>query len=72
MSARKIAYCPGCGKPLAKRTGKGKYYCENEGCQVIFVKYPYNPEIAEIFFKPSTSKKTIRKIEETHIQTNYL
>jgi ribosomal protein L37AE/L43A len=72
MHARKIIKCPGCGKPLTKRSSKGKYYCENEGCKVIFVKYPYNPDIAEIFFKPSTSKKTIKKIEETPIQTHYL
>ncbi|MEX2738314.1 MAG: hypothetical protein Q6356_004505 [Candidatus Wukongarchaeota archaeon] len=72
MRARRIAYCPGCRKPLAKRASKGKYYCENEGCQVIFVKYPYNPDIAEVFFKPSTSKKTIMKIEKTPIQIHYL
>jgi ribosomal protein L37AE/L43A len=72
MRARKIAYCPGCGKPLAKKATKGKYYCENESCKVIFVKYPYNPDIAEIFFKPSTSKKTIEKIEKTPIQIQCL
>jgi len=72
MRARKIAYCPGCGKPLAKRATKGKYCCESESCKVIFVKYPYTPDITEIFFKPLTSKKTITKIEKTPIQTHYL
>jgi ribosomal protein L37AE/L43A len=41
-------HCPGCEKPLIKKTKKGKYYCENERCQVIFVKRPYNPNIVEI------------------------
>jgi ribosomal protein L37AE/L43A len=72
MVGRRIFYCPGCKKPLAKKAKKGKYYCENEGCQVIFVKYPYNPDIVEIFFKPSTKKKTAMKIEKTPIQIQYL
>jgi len=72
MTPRRIAFCPGCKKSLSKKAKKGKYYCENEGCKVIFVKYPYNPDIAEIFFKPSTDKKTIIKIEKTPIQIQYM
>ena len=72
MVASRIFYCPGCEKPLEKQVRKGKYYCETEGCQVIFVKYPYDPDIAEIFFKPTTDRKTIMKIEKNPIQMLYL
>lgn len=72
MVARKIFYCPGCRKPLAEKTKKGKYYCESESCQVIFVKRPYNPNITEIFFKSSTEKKIINRIEKTAIKIQYL
>jgi len=71
MRVRRVFNCPGCGKPLTKRT-KGRYYCENESCNVVLVKYPNNPDNTEIFFKPSTSKKTIMKIEKTPIQIRYL
>ena len=30
--------CPECGKPLKKGSdGKNKYYCDNQGCNVVFV-----------------------------------
>jgi len=67
-----VVDCPGCGKPLAKSSSKGKYYCENDGCKVIFVQRPYNPQIMKIFYKPSTSKKTMGRIEKTPIQIHYL
>ena len=72
MAPRRIAFCPGCKKLLSKKAKKGKYYCETESCKVIFVKYPYNPEIAEIFYKSSTDKKTIMKIEKTPIQIQHI
>jgi ribosomal protein L37AE/L43A len=64
----KIVKCPGCGKPLAKRSSKGRYYCENESCPVIFVQRPHNPAIRKIIYKPSASEKSIRKIEQTPTQ----
>ena len=51
--------CLGCGKPLKKRLSIGRYYCENESCNVVFVKYPNKPDITEKFFKPSKSKKKL-------------
>jgi ribosomal protein L37AE/L43A len=60
----KMANCPGCGKPLVKRSSKGRYYCETEGCPVIFVQRPHNIAIRRIVYKPSTSEKTIREIEK--------
>jgi NAD-dependent DNA ligase len=64
----KIVSCPGCGKPLAKKSSKGRYYCDNENCPVIFVQRPYNASIRKIFYKPSASEKAIRKIEQNPAQ----
>jgi len=60
-------YCPGCGKPLT-RGPKGKYYCKKDSCKVIYVQRPHNPHITKIFYKPSTSKTTINRIEKTFIK----
>jgi len=64
----KMVNCPGCGKPLARRSSKGRYYCENESCPVIFVQRPHNLAIRKIVYKPSASEKAIRKIEKTPAQ----
>lgn len=72
MGTQRIFYCPGCERPLAKKTKKGKYYCENERCHVIFIKRPYNPDIVEIFYKSSIEKKTKMNIEKTPIKILYL
>lgn len=64
----KIVKCPGCGKPLAKKTTNGKYCCETESCPIIFVQRPYNFAIRKIVFKPSTNDKEVRKIEQTPVQ----
>jgi hypothetical protein len=61
----KMADCPGCGKPLAKKSTKGRYYCETESCPVIFIQRPNNPAIRKIIYKPSVSEKAIRKIEQS-------
>mgnify|MGYP007084717874 FL=1 len=61
----KMVECPGCGNPLAKRSSKGRYYCDNESCPVIFVQRPDNLAIRRIVYKPSASEKAIRKIEKT-------
>jgi hypothetical protein len=71
MRARRIVDCPGCGKPLAKDTSKCKYYCENDGCKVIFVQHPFNSHFTKISYKPSTSKKTINRIEKNPIKIRY-
>ena len=63
----KMVDCPGCGNPLIRRSKKGRYYCENDGCLVIFVKRPHNPAIRQIIYKPSASKDAIQKIEEKHM-----
>jgi hypothetical protein len=34
--------CPKCGALLVKG-GKGKYFCQNQECSVIFVRYPSFP-----------------------------
>jgi hypothetical protein len=57
--------CPGCGKPLTKKSSKGRYYCENDCCPVIYVQRPYNFAIRKIVYKPSASENAIRKIEKT-------
>jgi hypothetical protein len=56
---------PGCGKPLVKRSSKGRYYCENDGCPVIFVQRPHNVAIRRIIYKPSASENAISRIEKT-------
>lgn len=52
----KMAKCPECGKPLVKRTRKGKYNCENEKCSVIYVRYPNVPALRVVVHE--SSKKT--------------
>jgi hypothetical protein len=64
----KIIKCPGCGKPLAKKSSKGRYYCETESCPIIFVQRPYNVAIRKIVYKPSASEKVVKKIEQTPVQ----
>ncbi len=60
--------CPGCGKPLAKKSSKGRYYCETESCPIIFVQRPFNAAIRKIVYKPSANEKIVRKIEQTPVQ----
>jgi len=43
--------CPECGKPLKKGTRKAKYWCENSGCSVIFVRHPDKQSMMEITYK---------------------
>ena len=62
----KLVKCPGCGKLLAKKSKKGRYYCETESCPVIFVQRPHILDIRKIFYKPTVSEKAMRKIEQTH------
>jgi hypothetical protein len=64
----KIVKCPGCGKPLAKKSSKSRYYCDTEKCPIIFVQRPYNFAIKKIVFKPSANEKEVRKIEQTPVQ----
>jgi NAD-dependent DNA ligase len=59
-----IATCPYCGKPLAKETGKNKYFCQGEGCPVVFVRYPTNPFKRKVFFASTVKEVIIRRIEE--------
>jgi hypothetical protein len=40
--------CPECGKPLVKQNTGNKYNCENESCNVIYVKYPFNIAIRTV------------------------
>jgi ribosomal protein L37AE/L43A len=63
----KMVGCPGCGKPLVKKSSKGRYYCESDDCPVIFVKRPHNPAIMRIIYKPSATENAIRKIEKTRM-----
>jgi hypothetical protein len=43
----KLVRCPECGEPLA-RSKDHRYYCQNEGCSVIYVKYPYQPAVSKV------------------------
>jgi len=61
----RMVNCPGCGNPLVKRSSRGRYYCENDGCPVLFVRYPHNLAIRSIVYEPSTSKDAIKKVEKT-------
>jgi len=67
-AVKKMVNCSKCGKPLVKRSSKGRYYCENESCPVIFVQRPYTLAIRRIVYKPSASENTIRKIGKTPAQ----
>jgi uncharacterized Zn finger protein (UPF0148 family) len=59
----KMVNCPHCGKPLA-RDGRSKYYCENEGCPVVFVRRPYNPFGRKVAFTFSVTEETVKKTKE--------
>ena len=64
----KTVKCPGCGKPLVKRSSKGTYNCETESCPIIFVQRPFNATIRRIVYKSSATETAIRRIEKAHIQ----
>ena len=66
--AMKKVKCPGCGKPLVKKSSKGRYNCETENCPIIFVQRPFNAAIRRIVYKPSAKKKAIIEIEKTPVQ----
>jgi len=53
-----MAKCPECGKPLVKRTRKGRYHCENEDCAVIYVRYPNVPALRVVVFESSKEKSS--------------
>jgi hypothetical protein len=42
-----MANCPECGNHLSKGR-KGKYFCDNEKCSIIFVKCPSFPRRTRI------------------------
>jgi len=58
LEEKPMVDCPKCGEPLSKG-GKGKYFCENEHCSIIFVKCPSFPNktriIASALAKPDRS-----------------
>jgi hypothetical protein len=58
LKEKPVVNCPKCGKPLAKG-GKGKYFCQNEQCSIIFVKCPSFPNktrlVASSLAKPDKS-----------------
>gem|GEM_PF-1005689 len=58
------ASCPYCGRPLAKDAGKDRYSCENEGCPVVFVRYPANPFKRKVYFASTVKEATIRRVEK--------
>jgi hypothetical protein len=49
--------CPECGKPLKKDSNKGRFYCENECCIVVFVCHPYEPNKTRITYTGFASYK---------------
>ena len=53
-----MAKCQECGKPLVKRTRKGRYECENEGCPVIYVQYPNVPALRVVIYESSKNEVT--------------
>jgi ribosomal protein L37AE/L43A len=55
-----MANCPECGKPLVKRTVKGKYQCENENCPVIYVRYPNVPALRVVVYESSAKRRKAR------------
>jgi len=55
-----LARCPECGKPLVKRTVKGRYECENESCPVIYVCYPDVPSSRVVVYD-ATKRENIGK-----------
>jgi len=55
-----MAKCPECGKPLVKRTRKSRYECENEGCPVIYVRYPNMPSLRAVTYESSKKEHTSR------------
>jgi hypothetical protein len=51
--------CPECGKLLRKeREGENRYFCENEACNVTFVRYPLEPSKVRIAYTGFTRYKT--------------
>ena len=52
-----MANCPECGKPLVKRTVKGKYQCENKNCPVIYVRYPNVPALRVVVYESSAKRR---------------
>jgi len=62
-----MADCPLCGESLVKGP-KSKYYCENEGCPVIFVQCPYEPAKRRVAYSSVAGKETIEKIEKLTIK----
>lgn len=56
-----MAKCPECGKPLVKRTRKGKYNCENEQCSVIYVRYPNVPALRAVVYE--ASRKSCARVQ---------
>jgi ribosomal protein L37AE/L43A len=60
--------CPNCRKPLVKGSSKGRYDCETENCPIIFIKFPYNSAIRQIFYKPSANRKLVEKIEKAPVE----
>ncbi|HVP17095.1 MAG TPA: hypothetical protein VMT42_06995 [candidate division Zixibacteria bacterium] len=59
----KMVNCPHCGMPLV-RDGKCRYFCENEGCPVVFVHAPHNPLGRKVAFASSATAETVRKTQE--------
>jgi hypothetical protein len=53
-----MARCPECGEPLAKKTTKSKYICENDSCPVIYVRYPNVPALRVVVYE--SSKKQVK------------
>jgi hypothetical protein len=51
--------CPECEKPLRKeREGENIYFCENERCNVAFVRHPLEPSKVRIAYTGFTRYKT--------------
>jgi hypothetical protein len=43
--------CPECGKPLKNDSvGNCKYYCENERCNIMFVRHPLEPHMTSVAY----------------------
>lgn len=58
LKEKQVVNCPKCGEPLSKG-GKGKYFCQNEHCSIIFVKCPSFPNktrlVASSLARPAKS-----------------
>jgi hypothetical protein len=52
--------CPECGESLKKgSSGESKYYCENNSCGVIFVRYPFESYRTKISYSGLAKRRTI-------------